>query len=201
MKILKTLDKSPNERYVDIAVEALKDGEIIIYPTDTIYAMGCDALNNQAIEKICRIKGINSDKTNLSIICHDISQVAEYAKFDNDDFKIMRANFPGAFTFIFKALSKLPRAFKGRKTVGVRIPNNDVALMIVEKLGHPLLTSSIDCSDEDFGCEPELMATKYGEDVSVIIDTGRGNTVPSTIIDCTGEEREIIRQGKGVLDL
>lgn len=199
MKILKIYNENPNDRHIDEAVEVLRDGGIIIYPTDTLYALGCDALNNGAIERICKLKGVKSDKTNLSIICRDISQVAEYARFNNDDFKLMRNNLPGAFTFIFPALSKLPKAFKGRKTVGVRVPDNNIARLLVERLGNPILSSSVKCEDEDYGCEPELIAQCYGNDVELILDAGRSGSEPSTVVDCTGDEREIVRQGKGEL--
>lgn len=199
MKILKLYADNPNERYLDMAVDALRDGKIIIYPTDTLYALGCDALNNQAIERICKLKSIKSDKTNLSIICKDISQVAEYARFSNDDFKMMKENLPGAFTFIYPSLSSLPKAFKGRKTVGIRIPYNRIATMLVERLGNPIMTSSVEHCDEDYGCEPELMAQRYEDAVEIVIDAGRGELEPSTVVDCTSGEAEIIRQGKGEL--
>ena len=199
MKILKLYADNPNERYLDMAVDALRDGKIIIYPTDTLYALGCDALNNQAIERICKLKSIKSDKTNLSIICKDISQVAEYARFSNDDFKMMKENLPGAFTFIYPSLSSLPKAFKGRKTVGIRIPDNRIATMLVERLGNPIMTSSVEHCDEDSGCEPELMAQRYEDAVEIVIDAGRGELEPSTVVDCTSGEAEIIRQGKGEL--
>lgn len=199
MKILKLYADNPNERYLDMAVDALRDGKIIIYPTDTLYALGCDALNNQAIERICKLKSIKSDKTNLSIICKDISQVAEYARFSNDDFKMMKENLPGAFTFIYPSLSSLPNAFKGRKTVGIRIPDNRIATMLVERLGNPIMTSSVEHCDEDYGCEPELMAQRYEDAVEIVIDAGRGELEPSTVVDCTSGEAEIIRQGKGEL--
>lgn len=199
MKILKTYSENPNERYLDVAVEALRNGQIIIYPTDTLYALGCDALNNQSIERICKLKGLKSEKTNLSIICKDISQVAEYARFNNDEFKMMKQNLPGAFTFILPALSKLPKVFKGRKTVGIRIPDNKIATMLVERLGNPIMTASVDFDDEDYGCEPELIAQNYMDGVEIIIDSGRSGLEPSTIVDCTGEEYEITRQGKGQL--
>lgn len=199
MKILKTYSENPNERYLDVAVEALRNGQIIIYPTDTLYALGCDALNNQSIERICKLKGIKSEKTNLSIICKDISQVAEYARFNNDEFKMMKQNLPGAFTFILPALSKLPKVFKGRKTVGIRIPDNKIATMLVERLGNPIMTASVDFDDEDYGCEPELIAQNYMDGVEIIIDSGRSGLEPSTIVDCTGEEYEITRQGKSQL--
>ena len=199
MKILKIFEENPNDKYIDEAIEVLRDGGIIIYPTDTLYALGCDALNNQAIERICKLKGLKSDKTNLSIICKDISQVAEYARFGNDVFKLMRSNLPGPFTFILTALSALPKAFKGRKTVGVRVPDNRIARLLVERLGNPILSSSVKCDDEDYGCEPELIAQCY-DGVELILDSGRSDSVPSTVVDCTSGECEIVRQGKGELE-
>ncbi len=198
MKILKIYNDNPNDRFIDEAVEVLRGGGIIIYPTDTLYALGCDALNNSAIERICTIKGLKSEKTNLSIICKDISQVAEYARFGNGDFKMMKENLPGAFTFIFPALSALPKAFKGRKTVGVRIPESNIARLLVERLGNPILSSSVKSDDEDYGCEPELIAQCY-DGAELILDAGRSESEPSTVVDCTGDEPEILRQGKGEL--
>lgn len=199
MKLLKIIPSNPNERFIDMAVDALADGEIIIYPTDSLYALGCDALNNNAIEKICKIKGIRSDKTNLSIICNSISQAAEYARISNDIFSLMKNNLPGPFTFILPALSKLPKAFKKRRTVGIRIPDNNVAQKLVEKLGHPIMTTSIQFEDEDYGCEPELIAEQYENAADLLLDAGRGSTIPSTIIDCTGDAPEIVREGRGIL--
>ena len=199
MKLLKIILSNPTERFIDMAVDALADGEIIIYPTDSLYALGCDALNNNAIEKICKIKGIRSDKTNLSIICNSISQAAEYARISNDIFSLMKNNLPGPFTFILPALSKLPKAFKKRRTVGIRIPDNNVAQKLVEKLGHPIMTTSIQFEDEDYGCEPELIAEQYENAADLLLDAGRGSTIPSTIIDCTGDAPEIVREGRGIL--
>ena len=199
MKLLKIILSNPNERFIDMAVDALADGEIIIYPTDSLYALGCDALNNNAIEKICKIKGIRSDKTNLSIICNSISQAAEYARISNDIFSLIKNNLPGPFTFILPALSKLPKAFKKRRTVGIRIPDNNVAQKLVEKLGHPIMTTSIQFEDEDYGCEPELIAEQYENAADLLLDAGRGSTIPSTIIDCTGDAPEIVREGRGIL--
>ncbi len=200
MKLLSVFPENPNERFIDMAVDALANGKIIIYPTDTLYALGCDALNNNAVEEICKIKGIRSDKTNLSIICESISQVAEYAKVSNNIFSLMKENLPGPFTFILPALSKLPKAFKKRKTVGIRIPDNNVARCLVGKLGHPIMTTSIQFDDEDYGCEPELIAELYTPyPIDLLIDAGRGSVTPSTIIDCTGDTPEIVREGKGIL--
>lgn len=201
MEVLKFFEDNLNDRFIDRIVETLRDGGIIIYPTDTVYAIGCDALNNQAIDRICTLKSMKSAKTNLTIICHDISEVTQYAKFGNQEFKVMKSNMPGPFTFIFPALSKLPKAFKGRRTVGIRIPDNVIARRIVEVFGHPILSTSVEGSDEDYMCEPELLAETYAYDVDIIIDAGRGKTLTSTVVDCTGGGFEIIREGKGELKL
>jgi len=176
MEILQLIENNINQRHIEQIVHTLEDGGIIVYPTDTVYALGCDAMNNQAIERICTLKEMKSAKTNLSIICDDISQVAQYAKFDNHQFKLMKQNLPGPFTFIFPALSKLPKAFKGRRTVGIRIPNNKIALSIVAALGRPILTTSVQGKDEDYRSEPELIAETYTTSVDIIIDAGRGAT-------------------------
>lgn len=193
------LEASINERHIADIARCLMDGGIIVYPTDTVYAIGCDAMNNTAIERICALKEMKSAKTNLSIICADISEVSQYAKFDNTQFKLMKSNLPGPFTFIFPAMSKLPKAFKGRRTVGIRIPNNAIALSVVRALGRPILTTSVPGDDEDYRCEPGLMAEALDNDVDLVIDAGRGALTPSTVVDCTNGEPEIIRQGKGEL--
>lgn len=201
MKILEINPDNINERYINETIETLRDGGIIIYPTDTVYAIGCDALNNQAIERICAIKSMKSAKTNLTIICHDISEVTEYAKFGNREFKAMKSNLPGPFTFIFPALSKLPKAFKGRRTVGIRIPDNAIARLLVSELGRPILSTSVEGKDEDYICEPGLLAESYENVVDIVVDAGRGSMHTSTIVDCTGGGFEIARQGKGALVL
>lgn len=201
MRILEINPDNINERYINETIETLRDGGIIIYPTDTVYAIGCDALNNQAIERICAIKSMKSAKTNLTIICHDISEVTEYAKFGNREFKAMKSNLPGPFTFIFPALSKLPKAFKGRRTVGIRIPDNAIARLLVSELGRPILSTSVEGKDEDYICEPGLLAESYENVVDIVVDAGRGSMHTSTIVDCTGGGFEIARQGKGELVL
>ena len=142
---------------------------------------------------------MKSAKTNLSIICSDISEVAQYAKFDNTQFRLMKNNLPGPFTFIFQAMSKLPKAFKGRRTVGIRIPENKIATAIERELGNPILTTSVPAQDDDYRCEPELIAEALGSQVDIVVDSGRGGLIPSTVVDCTSSEPEIIRQGKGEL--
>ncbi len=197
MEILEILENNINRRHIDAAARCLADGGIIIYPTDTIYALGCDAMNNSAIERICALKDMKSAKTNLSIICSDISEVAQYAKFDNVQFRMMKQFLPGPYTFIFTALSKLPKAFKGRRSVGIRIPDNKIALAIEEALGNPILTTSVQGPDDDYRCEPSLIAETYDSSVDIVIDAGRGALIPSTVVDCTGDEPVVTRQGLG----
>lgn len=199
MKILKVFDNNPNPKYIDMVVEALRDGEIIIYPTDTLYAIGCDALNNNAINKICKLKGINPDKTNLSIICDGISMVAEYARFDNRQFKVLKTNLPGPFTFILPSSSSLPKVFKGRKTVGIRVPENNVAVELVRRLGNPILSTTISYTDDDYAVNPELIAETYADSAAYLLDGGDGGLIPSTVVDMTSGELEIVREGKGDL--
>lgn len=201
MKILKVYGDNISENYLDEIVEVFDNGGIIIYPTDTLYALGCDALSNKAINNLCKLKGINPDKTYLSIICDSISTAAEYAKFDNNQFRLLKENTPGAFTFIFKAASVLPKAFKGRKTVGVRIPDNAIARSIVQHLGRPIISTTIKYDDEDYATNPELIAEAYENSVDVVVDGGIGDVIPSTILDCTGDVPEVIREGKGKIEL
>ena len=190
-----------NDRFMDEVIDTLRNGGIIIYPTDTLYAIGCNALNNNAIERICKIKGINPQRTNLSIVCSDISQASQYARIDNRAYQLLRENLPGAFTFILPASSTLPKVFKGRKTVGVRVPDNVIAREIASRLGNPILTTSIEWDeDPEDGTNPQSIAMKYENDVDIVIDGGYGELTPSTIVDCTDSANpEIIREGKGEL--
>lgn len=198
MKTLRMYPSSLNDRYLDEAVETLEKGGILIYPTDTLYALGCDALNNNAIEKLCKIKGLNPQKQTLSIICDGMSMASEYARIDNEAFRILRTNLPGPFTFILPASTTLPKVFKGRRTVGVRIPDNAIASAIAERLGHPVLSTSIP-QDGD-GVDPVTLALEYEDVVSLFIDGGEGDGQPSTVVDITDSRNpEIIREGKGNL--
>ena len=201
MKILKMYTSNINDRFMDEVIETLRDGGIVIYPTDTLYAIGCDALKNNAIERICKIKGINPQRTNLSIVCSDISQASQYARIDNKAFQLLRENLPGAFTFILPAASTLPKVFKGRKTVGIRVPDNVIACEIAARLGNPILTTSIEWDDDpEDGCNPQAIALKYEDIVDIVIDGGSGELTPSTIVDCTDSSApEIVREGKGEL--
>lgn len=199
MKVLKVFENNPNPKFLDMAVEALRAGDIVIYPTDTLYAIGCDALNNSAINKICKLKGINPDKTNLSIICDGISMAAEYARFDNRQFKVLKTNLPGPFTFILPSSSSLPKVFKGRKTVGIRVPENNVAVELVRRLGNPILSTTISYTDDDYAVNPELIAETYADSAAYLLDGGDGGLIPSTVVDMTSGELEIVREGKGDL--
>jgi tRNA threonylcarbamoyl adenosine modification protein (Sua5/YciO/YrdC/YwlC family) len=190
---------SINSRYIDEIVEAMKDGQLIIYPTDTLYAIGCDALNNRAIERLCRIKGLNPEKQSLSIVCADISQASEYARIDNKAFKVLKDYLPGPYTFILPAATTLPKVFKGRKTVGVRIPDNDIARAIAEAMGNPVLTTSInvDVRAQEEYVDPISIAMHYEGSVDVMVDGGYGDLIPSTIVDLLDSGApEVLREGK-----
>lgn len=199
--LLKIYPENPNEREIARIVERLKEGELIIYPTDTVYALGCDALNARAVEEICRIKKIDPRKTNLSIICYDLSHISEYVKVSTQTFKLMKRNLPGPFTFILNSSHELPKVFRNRKTVGIRVPDNTIAREIVKQLGRPLLTTSVHDIDfeDEYTTDPELIYERMQEVVSVVVDGGYGGMLPSTVVDCTTDEPEIIRQGAGEL--
>lgn len=187
-------------RHVGRAVEALRRGEIIIYPTDTLYALGCDALNARAIERLCRIKGINPDKQLLSVVCADISQASEYARIDNRAFRVLKDNLPGPFTFILPADTRLPKVFKGRKSVGVRVPDCAVARALAEALGHPVLSSSVRCDDNAGEVLPSELALIYDGSASMILDSGPGLTEPSTVVSLLDSSvPEVEREGAGRL--
>ena len=200
MKTIKIWNDNPSERQVDEICSLIENGEIIILPTDTLYAIACDALNPKAIEKLCRLKGINPEKTNLSIICSDISMAAEYARIDNRGYKLLRDNTPGAFTFLFKSAPTLPKAFKGRKIVGIRIPDNTLCRELAGRLGHPILSTSIHYTDNDYAINPELIAEAYDDRVSLLVEGEEGDTIPSTIIDCSENDPVIVREGKGIIE-
>jgi tRNA threonylcarbamoyl adenosine modification protein (Sua5/YciO/YrdC/YwlC family) len=199
--LIKIYNENPNTREIDKVVSALQDGGIVIYPTDTLYAFGCDALNVRAVEKICNLKGINPEKSNLSIICNDLSIISEYAKVDTPTFKLMKRNLPGPFTFILPTTSSLPKIYKKKKTVGIRVPDNNIIREIVIRLGNPVLsTSIINENDEiEYITNPELIHEKWQDFADIVIDGGIGGIEPSTVIDCLTGEHDIIRQGKGEL--
>ncbi len=199
MKSLRIYTGNINMRFIDEAVEALEDGRPIIYPTDTLYAIGCDATNQRAIEHVCRIKGIDPRRQNLAIMCADLSQAARFARIDNRAFDIMRRNLPGPFTFILPPATTLPKAFKGRKEVGVRIPDDDVARCLAESLGRPLLTTSIitgSSNSDDYHTTMMEIADSYKSDIPLLIDSGARDCIPSAIIDIMNPgSPSILRQG------
>lgn len=200
--LLKLYDKHNNPKELQYITNVLNDGGIIIYPTDTMYAIGCHALKERSIERVCKFKDIDPNRNNLSIICYDISSISEYAKVDNRIFKIIRHNLPGPFTFILKGTNKLPKIFKNRRSVGVRMPNHPVCMEIVRHLDFPILTTTIPIHEDEeieYATNPELIHEKFGNQVDLVIDGGIGDIIPSTVVDCTGDELEIIRQGKGEL--
>ncbi|MDE6115933.1 MAG: threonylcarbamoyl-AMP synthase [Duncaniella sp.] len=199
MKTLKMYPTSVNDVYLDEAVECLKSGGIIIYPTDSLYALGCDALNNSAIEKLCKIKGINPQKQTLSVVCDGLSMASEYARIDNEAFRILRCNLPGAFTFILPSSPKLPKVFKGRKAVGIRVPDNAIATAIASRLGNPILSTSAHSEGEELA-DPQILGDEYGNVASLLIDGGECDGLSSTVVDIIDSRNpEIIREGKGDL--
>lgn len=199
MNIVKIWNGKASERQLREIAARIEAGELAIIPTDTMYAIAGDALNQHSIERICKIKGINPDKQNLSIICADISMAAEYSRIDNRAFKLLKENCPGPFTFLFRCNSNLPKAFKGRKTVGIRIPDNDFDRELSRTLGHPLISTSIQYRDEDYAVNPELIAEEYEGKVELIAEGEPGTTDVSTVVDCTDGNPEIIREGLGEL--
>lgn len=198
MKILTIYPGSVNARHIAEAVEQLRAGAIICFPTDTVYALGCDALNQRAIERLCRLKGINPDKNQLSVVCSGLSQASEYVRIDNAAYRIVKEYLPGPYTFVLPASTKLPKVFKGRKTVGLRVPDNDIAVALAEELGNPILTTSVEVGEEWDSTNAESLAMCYGSDVSIVVDGGDGGTVPSTVVDLTDpSDPQVIRQGLG----
>ena len=202
--LVRIYNENPNQKKIRQIADLLENGGIIIYPTDTVYAMGCSITARKAIEKIARFKGSNPDNPDLSLIFHDMSQLSEYTIIrDNTIFKLLKRNLPGPFTFIVQANSQIPKLFMGKKkTVGIRIPNNNIALELVRELGKPLITTSIHDPDQviEYTTDPELIHEKYCDFVDVVIDGGFGNNEASTIVDCTGDEITIVREGLGILE-
>ena len=197
----KIYQESTDEKQILKSVEVLKNGGVIIYPTDTVYAFGCDIFQQKAIEKICKLKHLDMRKSRLAIVCNDLSKISTYAKVSNNIFKLLKKNLPGAFTFILKTSNSLPSILKDRKSIGIRIPDNNIILQIIKELGNPIFTTSVISADEitEYETDPELLIEKYEDMVDLIIDGGFGGNIPSTIVDCTGDTVEIIRQGKGIL--
>ncbi len=201
--ILQIHPENPAPRHIRQVVDILNNGGVIIFPTDTVYGMCCSIEQPRAVDRIARIKGIKKEKSNFSAIFNDLSMLSEYTKpIDNHVFKMLRRNLPGPFTFILNANNSIPRIFQSKKkTIGIRIPDNRIVMEIVAALGQPLLTTSIHDQDEivEYTTDPYIIDENYGKLVDLVIDGGHGGNEPSTVIDCTTENMEIIRQGKGIL--
>lgn len=203
-EFIKLYEENPNPRDIQKVVNVLKKGGLIIYPTDTVYGLGCDITNIKALESIARIKGIKLEKSNFSFVCEDLSNLSDYVKqIDTSTFKILKRALPGAYTFILPGAKTLPNPFKKRKTVGIRVPDNAIALEIVKVLGNPIVSTSIRDEDEilEYTTDPELILEKWDSRVDVVIDGGYGGNEGSTIIDLSLDEPEIIREGKGSLEI
>lgn len=201
--IVKLYEENPSQREILNIVDVLRNGGVIIYPTDTVYGMGCDITCHKAIERIARLKNIKPEKANFSFICYDLSHLSDYCKpISNHIFKLMKKNLPGPFTFILNANNNTPKLLKSRKkSVGIRVPDNMIIREIVRELGNPVLSTSVHDRDEIIGytTDPELIYERYGDFAEVVIDGGFGGNIPSTVVDCTGSEIELLREGKGEL--
>ena len=196
---------NPDKRKIDQVISILKKGGVIIYPTDTVYSMACDLNNRKAVERMAQIKGVKIEKSNFSLICSDLSHISDYTiQFGNNIYKLMKRALPGPYTFILNANNSVPKLFKSKKkTIGIRVPDNNIALSIVEHLGNPLISTSVRDDDEilDYITDPKLIHEKYEKLIDVVIDGGFGNNEASTIIDCTSNDPEVLREGIGSLDI
>lgn len=203
-ELVKIYPENPNERAIKKIVDILKKGGLIIYPTDTVYALGCDITNNKALEKLARIKGIKLQKNRWSFMCEDMSNLSDYVKqIDSKTFKLLKRALPGPYTFILPGSNSLPKNFKNRKTVGIRISDNSIIQALLKELGNPIVTTSIHDQDEilDYTTDPEIIFYNWQNKVDLVIDGGIGGNIPSTVIDLTSYEPEVIREGKGDLDI
>jgi tRNA threonylcarbamoyl adenosine modification protein (Sua5/YciO/YrdC/YwlC family) len=202
-EFIKIYEENPNEREIDKVVSILKKGGLIIYPTDTVYGLGCDITNMKAMEKVAKIKGVKLEKANFSFICYDLSNLSDYIKqIDTPTYKILKKALPGPYTFILSSNNNLPKAFKNKKTVGIRIPDNNIIRELVKKLGNPIVSTSIYDEDDliEYTTDPELIFEKWENFVDVVIDGGYGDNTPSTVVDLSEGEITILRKGKGSID-
>ena len=203
-QFIKIYEDKPNEAAVAKVVKVLKEGGLVIYPTDTVYGLGCDITNTKALERIAKIKGVKLDKANFSFICKDLSNISDYVRqIDTATFKLLKRALPGPYTFILPGNTNLPKEFKKKTTVGIRVPNNAIALEIVRQLGNPIVSTSIRDEDDviEYTTDPELIFEKWQKLVDIVIDGGYGDNVGSTIIDLSGDEPIVLREGKGSLDI
>lgn len=203
-EFIKIYEKNPNPKEIKRVAKILRDGGVIIYPSDTVYALGCDIKSNKAMERVAKLRGVKLEKANFSFVFEDLSNLSDYVRqIDTPTFKLLKRNLPGPYTFILPGNNNLPTVFKKKKEVGIRIPNNAITRAIVQELGNPIISTSIKDEDEviEYTTDPELILEKWGNLVDMVIDGGNGGNVPSTVIDLTGEEPEVIREGKGNLEL
>ncbi|WP_106794140.1 L-threonylcarbamoyladenylate synthase [Aquimarina sp. Aq78] len=203
-EFIKLYNENPNPREIQRVVNCLRSGGLVIYPTDTVYGLGCDITNNRALERIAQIKGVKLAKANFSFICKDLSNLSDYVKqIDNATFKLLKRTLPGPYTFILPGSNNLPTVFKKRKTVGIRVPDNNICTAIVEELGNPIVSTSIYDEDEviEYTTDPELILEKWDNLVDMVIDGGYGDNMPSTVIDLTSGEPILLREGKGSIDI
>ncbi|MFV8360793.1 L-threonylcarbamoyladenylate synthase [uncultured Flavobacterium sp.] len=203
-QFIKIYEDKPNEAAIAKVVKVLKDGGLVIYPTDTVYGLGCDITNTKALERIAKIKGIKLDKANFSFICHDLSNISDYVRqIDTPTFKLLKRALPGPYTFILPGNNNLPKEFKKKTTVGIRVPDNAIAIEIVKQLGNPIVSTSIHDEDDviEYTTDPELIFEKWQNLVDMVIDGGYGDNMGSTIIDLSGDEPIVVREGKGSLDI
>lgn len=203
-QFIKIYEDKPSEAAIARVVKVLREGGLVIYPTDTVYGLGCDITNSRALERIARIKGVRLEKAKFSFICYDLSNLSDYVKqIDTATFKILKRALPGPYTFILPGNNSLPKEFKKKTTVGIRVPENNITLEIVRQLGNPIVTTSIRDEDDvvEYTTDPELIFEKWQNLVDVVIDGGYGDNVASTIIDLSGHEPEVVREGKGSLDI
>ncbi len=199
-KFIKLYPENPDERKIREIADTLRNGGLVIYPTDTIYGIGCDIHNPKAIERVARLKNVKAEKANFAFICYDLSHITEYAKVGTPAFKVMKKALPGPFTFILDASSKVPKFMNiNKKQVGIRIPDNNIPRFIVKELGNPILTTSIRDEDEviEYSTDPELIYEKFKNAVDIVIDGGYGDNVASTIVECMNDSFEVVREGKG----
>ncbi len=203
--LLKIYPENPNPRATQQVVECLLDGGIIIYPTDTIYGIGCDIFKSKAIEKVISLQGLSKKKSSLTFICYDLSHLSDFTKpLGNQIFKMMKRALPGPYTFILDANNSVPKLLQSnKKTVGIRVPDNPIAREIVRILDHPILSTSLKDDDDviEYTTDPELIYERYGDHVDIVIDGGYGDNIPSTVVDCTLGKIEILREGKGDISL
>ncbi|MCO6176431.1 L-threonylcarbamoyladenylate synthase [Flavobacterium sp. NRK F10] len=203
-EFIKIYEDKPSEAAIQKVVDVLRSGGLVIYPTDTVYGLGCDITNSKALERIAKIKGVKLEKANFSFVCSDLSNISDYIKqIDTSTFKILKRALPGPYTFILPGNNDLPKEFRKKKTVGIRVPDNNIAIQIVKMLGNPIVSTSIYDEDEvlEYSTDPELIFEKWQNKVDMVIDGGYGDNVASTIIDLSGYEPEVIREGKGSLDI